>query len=323
MSEPSEGDESGGRGTAVVRRANGTHVPLPLHLRPKRYSRWRWLWVLVPILLVYPIFLAGRALLGVRTIAVEAPPLPLEADDALDEAWAEVLAVVLSGSHIDYSGLAREREALERYVATLAEVGPRTAPDRFPTEGDRLAYYLDAYNALVMLGVVAHWPIQTVHDVRGPFEPKPGFGFFLALRFPLDGGWTNLSDLEDDSLRRRGDARIHAAIHSGALSSPALSPLPYRPETLEDQLDRAARHFASEPPHVVIDDAAGQIRLSALYDWYGEDFRRHAAGMGLGATVLDWIERFAEPQVQEALARARAAGYAVVFAPWDWSLNGD
>ena len=232
----------------------------------------------------------------------------------------------LLGEHVraggvDYDALSRDGR-LDRYVATLATWGPESAPGDFPTEASRLAYSINAYNALVLFAVKRAWPIGSVHDVRGLLEPKAGFGFFWAQLFRLDGRWINLYDLEHDVLRGGfEDARIHAAIVCASRSCPTLSAEAYLPDTLDAQLDDAMRDFTSNPRHVRVDDATERIALSAIYDWFGEDFEAEARRRGAGESVLDAIAHFADERTRASLRRARAAGYTVVYRDYDWSVN--
>lgn len=216
--------------------------------------------------------------------------------------------------------LERENE-LRRFIATLATVGPATTPERFRTEPEKLAYYVNAYNALTLFGVVSNWPIDTVHDVQGWIDPRAGFGFFYGLHFPLDGSDINLYDLENAVIRPFLDARIHAAINCASKSCPVLRPYAFEPVTLDEQFDLVTRDFCSNPPHVVIDQEAQKIRLSAIFDWYRVDFEEHARRLGRPATVQGFISAFATPEVADELTKATEAGFEVVFEPYDWSLN--
>ena len=187
----------------------------------------------------------------------------------------------------------------------MSIAGPRSTPERFRTEPERLAYYLNAYNALVLFAVIDNWPIESVHDVHGWLDPRKGFGFFYGLQMPLDG--------ENEVIRGFKDARIHAAINCASKSCPALAPYAFEPAILDAQLDEVTRAFCSTAPHVGIDESTKQIQLSAIFDWY----RR----LGRPATALDFIETFATPEMAAALSRARSADFEVVFQPYDWTLN--
>ena len=259
--------------------------------------------------------------LGLRSVAVDAEPLE-QLDTGFDYTWWNAaLGRWVRPGGVDYDAVLAEEGDLRRFIATLGEVGPRLTPERFTTEPERLAYYINAYNALVLFAVADNWPIDTVHDVRGWLDPRAGFGFFYGLRFPLDGGAVNLYDLENEVIRGFVDARIHAAINCASKSCPALMPYAFEPARLDDQLDAVTRTFCSDPPHVRVDDEAEEIQLSAIFEWYQPDFEEHARRLGRPATIVDFILAFATPEVAAAVERAQSADFDVVFQPYDWALN--
>lgn len=272
------------------------------------------------IVLATTAYVTVRAL-GLRTIEVTARPLPLPSQGFDYRWWDDALGRWVHGDAVDYQAVLHEENDLRRFVATFEVAGPRSTPERFSTEPERLAYYINAYNALVLLGVVDNWPIDTVHEVGGWLDPRPGFGFFYGLRFPLDDRLTNLYELENEVIRAFADARIHAAINCASESCPALVPHAFEPVTLDTQLDEAMRSFCSTSPHVVVDEKSKQIQLSAIFEWYRSDFEEHARRLGRPATIVDFIAAFARPGVASAIERARAAEFEVVFQPYDWSLN--
>ncbi len=258
-----------------------------------------------------------RALLGLHTVAAGADPLPpAEAVAAYDQ----LLRQHVHPDGVDYDALVQDPR-LRQYAATIAEWGPRTAPGDFPTTAHKLAYWINAYNALTLLGIVHHYPLDTLHEVRGVLEIKPGVGFFYLQRFRLDGRKVNLYDLENTTIRGLGDARIHAAINCASASCPTLESVVFGAEELDDRLDSATRIFASTPPHVAVDDASRQIRLSSIFQWFAGDFEQHMGKLGKPAEVLTFIEHYADPPVAAAVSKAREAGYAVVHVDYDWSLN--
>ncbi len=259
--------------------------------------------------------------LGLRSVTVDAEPLEQPPAGFDYGWWNAALGRWVQPGGVDYDAVRSEEGDLRRFIATLGTMGPRTTPQRFTTEPERLAYYINAYNALVLFAVVDNWPINTVHDVRGWLDPRAGFGFFYGLRFSLDGGATNLYDLENDVIRGFIDARIHAAINCASRSCPALMPRAFEPALLDDQLDAVTRDFCSTPPHVRVDDEAKQIQLSAIFEWYQPDFEEHARRLGRPATIVDFILAFAVADVAAEVERARSADFEVVFQPYDWALN--
>lgn len=259
--------------------------------------------------------------LGLRTITVSAEPFDMPTEGFDYGWWNAALGRWVHSGGVDYEAVLADQEGLRRFIATLQSTGPKTSPDRFVTEPERLAYYLNAYNALVLFAVVDNWPIDSVHDVRGWLNPRAGFGFFYGLQLPLDGDATNLYDLENEVIRGFVDARIHAAINCASRSCPPLQPYAFEPSGLDAQLDAVTAAFCSSAPHVGVDDEAEEIQLSAIFDWYRADFEEHARRLGRPATIVDFILGFAAPEVGAELERARRAGYEVAFQPYDWALN--
>ena len=260
--------------------------------------------------------------LGLRTITVRAEPFDRSSDGFGYQWWNGALGRWVRSGGVDYDAVVAESEGLRRFIATLQSTGPETTPEYFATEPERLAYYLNAYNALVLFAVVENWPIDSVHDVHGWLDPRAGFGFFYGLQLPLDGEATNLYDLENEVIRGFVDARIHAAINCASKSCPALQPYAFEPSRLDSQLDAVTVDFCSSASHVGVDDEAEEIQLSAIFDWYRADFEEHARRLGRPATIVDFILVFAAPEVRAELERARSAGYEVAFQPYDWALNG-
>lgn len=259
--------------------------------------------------------------LGLRSVTVDAAPLEQPPTGFEYGWWNAALGRWVHPHGVDYDAVRSEERALRRFIATLARVGPKATPERFASEPERLAYYINAYNALVLFAVVDNWPIDSVHDVRGWLDPRAGFGFFYGLRLPLDGAEINLYELENEVIRGFMDARIHAAINCASKSCPALMPFAFEPASLDDQLDAVTRDFCSNPRDVRIDHEAKEIQLSAIFEWYQADFEEHARRLGRPATTMDFILAFATPEVAAEVERARSAEYEVVFQPYDWALN--
>ncbi|MGB8328541.1 MAG: DUF547 domain-containing protein [Polyangiales bacterium] len=284
------------------------------------YGRWWAIVMLIAIVIGVTGILTVKAL-GLRSVAVEGEPLEQPGSGFDYSWWNAALGRWVHGDGVDYEAIRSEDLDLRRFIVTLGRMGPRSTPRRFATEPERLAYYINAYNALVLFAVVDNWPVDTVHEVRGWLNPRPGFGFFYGLRFPFDGGATNLYDLENDVIRRFVDARVHAAINCASKSCPALMPYAFEPMRLDEQLDAATRDFCSRRRHVRVDQEAHEIQLSSIFEWYRSDFEEHARRLGRDPTILDFILAFAEPDVVAELQRAQSRGFEVAFLPYDWALN--
>lgn len=100
---------------------------------------------------------------------------------AWEALWTKVLeSHVDEAGHIDFAGLARDHRDLDRVVAFIAVVDPVSQAQRFSDRASRLAYYINAYNALAMHGVV-----ET--GVPASLGGWKKFAFFYLRKFTVGG----------------------------------------------------------------------------------------------------------------------------------------
>ncbi len=211
---------------------------------------------------------------------------------------------------------------LDSYLAALARYSPLNAQERFPAQSARLAYWLNAYNASVIKGVLLHWPLHSVNDVKARLQLKQGQGFFHELGFVLGQKTYSLLQIENEQIRKPfQDARIHFVLNCASGSCPTLQPeLPKGPE-LETYLADAAGRFVSDPSNVRVDPEARKVYLSAIFDWYADDFLNDLRRRGKPAPdLIAYVRDVAPPALQAQLEGAQE--YEVVFLDYDWSVNG-
>jgi len=219
---------------------------------------------------------------------------------------------------VDYAALASQRQTLDRYVAAVAECIPHTCADRFPSADDRLAYWINAYNAFVLRGVIDALPIDNVADVDGGLD-----GFFRTKRFVAGGDTLSLDDIENRIIRPEfHDPRIHFAVNCGARSCPALDRRAFHGHNIDAQ----ARRFAADSAHVRL--GAGRLHVSRNMDWYGQDFVTWFSTVGETAsqvlpddppTLVDYLRLYAPPELSHRLAQD--VEIPIQFNDYDWTLN--
>jgi len=274
---------------------------------------------------------AGVALLGLVAGGCTAirptvpPPAARPASFPHDDLDRVLGRFVDARGRVDYSALKADPADLERYYSLVAQTSPDSDPALFPTRDDRLAYWIDAYNAAVLVTVLRHYPIASVTDVATPFPlslASDKIGFFYLQRVEVGGDTTSLYALENDLIRPRyGEPRVHFALNCASLGCPRLPRSAFHGADLEERLDEETRRFFAEERNLAIDHAARVVRLSSILDWYESDFtdwyeQQHP---GTDATLIDYVALYVTPERRAELERAR--GYEVRFEPYDWALN--
>ena len=185
--------------------------------------------------------------------------------------WSAVLSrFVDERGRVDYAALAKDRGDLDAYLGRLAKEGPRSTPAAVPGRSERLAYYLNAYNALVFDGVLRRGPEKESVWKGGLIS---GYSFFVGTKHRLDGADVSLKALEDETIRKGfSDPRVHAALNCASRGCPRLPREAFDPATLDAALDAAMTEFVSEERNVRVDSAARTVFLSKIFDWFERDF---------------------------------------------------
>ncbi len=226
---------------------------------------------------------------------------------------------------LDYAAVASDRTDLDRYLTQLAGVSPDSDPERFPTDRDRLAYWLNAYNASVISLVLAHYPIASVMDVRPPlpfrFLPS-GAGFFVFHRVMLGGRRVTLYGLEHRIIRRRfQDPRIHFALNCASRGCPRLPATAFSSTALEKQLESESRSFVADEQNARVDAQARTLYLSSIFDWFEEDFTHWLAEHrpGVKRSLRSYVLLYASESKGASIRECSDCRLA--FVPYDWALN--
>jgi len=219
-----------------------------------------------------------------------------------ESAWTAVLARHVGGDagRVDFSALARDHADLDRVVAFVAAVDPVSQPQRFPDRRSVLAFYINAYNALAMHGVVQAGVPENLGGLTK-------VAFFYFRTFDVGGKAISLYKLENDVIRPLGEERVHFALNCMVVSCPRLPRAAFSAEALEVELDAAARAFVAEARNVSIDPLRREVWLSAIFDFYTRDFLNHAP------TLIAYVNRYR--------SEAIPGDFKVRFFDYDWTVN--
>lgn len=249
------------------------------------------------MLLLVSILLAGCASVPrpVSTAAVEsAGPPPYDA-------WARVLTTYVDArGRVDFSGVAKDRADLDRFVAYVYDVGPASHPQRFPTPDHVLAFHINAYNALAMHNVLEA-------GIPATLDGLAKVNFFYLRKVQVGGVPISLYDYENKVIRALGEPRIHVALNCMVVGCPRLPREPFVAEQLNTQLEREATTFFNEARNVQIDAARRQLRFSAILQFYTGDFLASAPSLAA------FVNQYRSVKLPET--------YAVDFIDYDWTIN--
>jgi hypothetical protein len=230
-----------------------------------------------------------------------------------DALYSSLLQKYVQDGKVNYKELCKNPD-LSKYVSFLES----SNPDSFTTEKDRLAFWINAYNAYTLKIICDHYPVKSINDLHSG-------GTVLGQVFKttiwdkeivvINHKATSLNNIEHKIVRPVfKDFRIHFALVCAAKSCPALRSEAYEGSKLDKQLDDQARHFLSDTEKNRFDVANRKATISKIFDWFKKDFGND------DNVVLIAISKFLPDQIHSNIQSAPDK-WKVDYTNYDWSLN--
>jgi len=228
----------------------------------------------------------------------------------------DLLREYVTNGSVNYRDLCEEGGVgrLETYISQLAATDPATIID----DDERLAFWINAYNAYTLKIICDNYPVKSINDLHfgglyvGTVLNKTAWD----KEFVVVGGETySLNDVEHKIIRPQfEDARAHYALVCAAVSCPPLRSEAYTGEQLDEQLDDQGWIFFAEPNKNYFDRDKKIAYLSKIMDWYKGDFGEDDEALLLA--VASYL-----PDDLARDIRANPGAWDIKHTEYDWSLN--
>jgi len=198
---------------------------------------------------------------------------------------------------VDYRGWAGNRadmDLLWEVVGSIAMEAPSG------TRNQRLAWYLNAYNALVLHKMLVAYPWNK--------QPTDWRDRFLTTKdLIVAGAKVSLDDLEHRIIGPTfKDPRVHFALNRASMSCSPLRNRAYTAGTLNADLNAVTRSFLSENPNGVRISLDGKhAEVSAIFDWFRDEFDH--------GDLRTFINRYREQPI--------APDASISFLAYNWDRN--
>lgn len=222
----------------------------------------------------------------------------LYANDELHQPFTDVLSESVNNGLLDYKAI-KNNPKYFNYLESLKQMRG------FDNKNEELAFWINAYNALVIQGIL------------NGGSPSTFFGrmrFFKKDKYQVNGQSISLFDIEHEVILPLGEPRIHFAINCASSSCPKLTKQAYSAVNLDEELTQAAKRFINDTMRNHFDETMNIAHISKIFDWFKSDFTNHSG------TVEKYIAQYVD---DESVAKDLSAGnYKTKYLKYDWSLNG-
>ncbi|WP_083477111.1 DUF547 domain-containing protein [Lacinutrix algicola] len=206
--------------------------------------------------------------------------------------WHKLLTQHVSDAgNVDYKSFKSNRKPLTNYITSL---GKNMPIDTWKKE-DKLAYWINAYNALTIDLILRNYPLQSIKDIKDPWEQR---------LWKLGDKWYNLEEIEHQILRKMEEPRIHFAIVCASFSCPKLQNEAFTALNLDTQLTNATKEFLSDKNRN--DISQSDLKLSKIFKWFKKDFEQNGS-------LIDFLNKYSDISISEKANKS--------YLDYNWDLN--
>ena len=227
------------------------------------------------------------------TIVLLITSLATQAQSVFDNADSFFAKNVKNGK-VNYAGIKKQPQELNTLVKQIAE---HDLSNKRVTDDYIKAFYINAYNVLVIKQVVDRYPIE------GPMKVK---GFFDGIKHTVMGEEMTMNQLEKGLLYTRyPDPRLHFVLVCAAKGCPPLADCAYQPEDLNEQLTKRTNEVLNLDWFIHVRDS--KVYLSQIFSWYKGDFEDGSL------SLISYINQYKTDKIPSKSK--------ISFYEYDWSLN--
>ncbi|GAA0729237.1 DUF547 domain-containing protein [Aquimarina litoralis] len=205
--------------------------------------------------------------------------------------WDQLLLLNVSNEgKVDYKGFIRDKFLFDKYFKSLSTNYPAESAETT----EKLAYWVNLYNAVVMKMVIDHYPIKSINDLENPWKKKS---------ITINNKEYSLDDIEHKVLRKMDEPRIHFLLNCAATSSPKLWNRAYTSRNITQALEEKTIEYINDPSKNLV--ANDDVKLSKVFEWYAKDFNN--------GDIKNYVNQYAKEKIQKSSK--------IAYLEYDWSLN--
>jgi hypothetical protein len=240
---------------------------------------------------------------------------PAPGAELLHRPLDQILDVNVRDGLVYYRALKSDRGRLDRYITSL---NVPAATYQSWSKGQQMAFWVNAYNAMVLQMVVSHYPLHgTARQVPGGFD---------KTIWRVAGRPVTLDQIEKAILPEFKEPRLYLALGRGAVGSGRLRSEAYTADRLEKQLADIQADFVDDRHMYRIDRLTNTIHITPIVSWHDAEFvaaydksdPTFASRSPIERAVIAFITPALLPSEKEFVQKNE---WKMAFMEMDWKLN--
>jgi hypothetical protein len=249
------------------------------------------------------------------------PPSDVE---PLHRPFDQILDLYVRDGFVYYRALKSDRSRFDRYIASL---DVSTAAYEAWSREQKIAYWINAYNAFVLKTIIDSYPIRggakefpvnSIRQIPGAFEKLP---------HRAAGRTVTLDEIDKVILAELKEPRALLALGRGSIGGGRLHSEAYTAAHLDEQLMKVQSECVTRKECVTIDTTQGTLAVTPLFGWREPQFTgtlgqqelaTHPGRTPLERAILRLITPHVLPMEREFLAQNK---FKLTYQPYDWRLN--
>jgi hypothetical protein len=247
-----------------------------------------------------------------------------ESVPAFHRPYDQIIDLNVRDGMVYYRAVRSDRARLDRYVASL---NVPAATYQGWSRDEKVAFWLNGYNAIVLRTVINNYPIHGKSSQYPENSIRQIPGAFDGAKHRLAGKSLTLDEIEKTVLPEFGDPRVYLALGRGAVGSGRLRSEAYTGPKLGEQLGTVQSEFVSEQSMLKIDKLTGRVTVTPIISWREAEFvKAYDKGAEGPYAQRSPIERAVLAFISPHLLRIEKEfveknTFQLAFHTLDWRLN--
>lgn len=210
---------------------------------------------------------------------------------------------------VNYFALMADKSMVD-YAETLADFDL----NGLKTREEKMAFWINSYNALSIYGVVKKLQKDPDFANKGNKSWFSRVRFFALQKFNVGGTEYTLRTIEDNIRKDFEDPRVHFALNCSSLGCPLLKDGFYSAENLDAELEAATKLYLRSKEGLQLDKNEGVLYASMIFKWYKKDFEV------TGKSVTEFIQEYAPSDIRKYIDEQNGK-VKLKYIEYDWALN--